>query len=138
MHLVSQPREAIAQWLFNHFPEKHERMASDFRALAAVDGQRILGAVIYDCFYARDCNVSLAIEDKRCVTREVLRAVFAYPFVQLALPRISASVDASNAASLCLMHRWGFRKEGVKRGAGIDGGDEILFGMLRNECRWIA
>lgn len=138
MHLVSQPREAIAQWLFTHFREKHERMAPDYRAIAVMEGERILLAVIFDCFYARDCNVSVAIEDKRGVTRGNLRAVFAYPFLQLKLPRISASVAADNPESLCLMHRWGFTKEGVKRAACANGVDEIQFGMLATECRWIA
>lgn len=128
-------REPIAKWLFQHFRDKHERMMPDFRALAAVDGGRILAAVIYDCFYAKDCNLSLAIEDKRGVTRESLHIVFAYPFQQLGLVRVSASVAADNEPSLALMERWGFKREGVKR-LGYGDRDEILFGMLRDECRW--
>lgn len=135
MNLITD-RHLIAKWLFSRFAEKHERMMPDYRALAAVDGTEILGAVVYDCFYAHDCNLSIAIASPRCVTRGTLRQVFNYPFKQLGLTRVSASVAADNEKSLRLMERWGFQKEGVKRN-GYGHCDEILFGMLRSESKWI-
>lgn len=137
MNLIND-RDHIAKWVFDQFTEhKHVRMMPDFRALAVVDKNRILGAALFDCFYAFDCNVSIAIADKRCVTRSNLRMIFLYPFVQLLLPRISASVASDNQRSLALMERFGFKREGVKRCAFGAGADEILFGMLRCECPWL-
>lgn len=102
---------------------------------AWLDG-RLLGAVVYDGFTPYDCNIHLAVEDSRCVTRHVLWSVFQYPFVQLGLDRVTALIAASNDASVDFCERIDFTFEGFKRRA-LAGEDELIYGMLKTECRWI-
>jgi RimJ/RimL family protein N-acetyltransferase len=68
---------------------------------------------------------------------ELCRIAFRYPFIRLARRRITAETAASNIPMLRIQRRLGFVQEGVKRGAAMDGGDAIIFGMLRDECRWL-
>lgn len=106
------------------------------KSLAACEGERILGAVVFDGFTPFDCNVHVAIDDRRCVTRHVLKVIFSYPFVQLGLKRVSAQIPQSNIQSLRLAKHLGFTEEGRKR-EGMGDEDEIILGMLKSECRWL-
>lgn len=121
-------------WLLARFDPKVGWLG-EAKSLAAMDGWKILGVVAYDGFTPHECQMHLAIEDRRCVTRRVLRAVFAYPFTQLKLARVTACVALSNAAILELVQRLGFVYEGRKR-CGFGDEDELIFGLLRSECRW--
>lgn len=135
MDLRTGPRELIAEWIIEtsgvggHF-------LPDVRVLAAFEGERLLGAVAYDAFNARDCNMHVCIADHRFMSRRVLRAVFDYPFRQLKLERVSAQVMSNNDKSLEFVQRVGFVYEGAKRLAGFD--MQMLFGMLKHECRWVT
>ena len=71
------------------------------------------------------------------LSRDFLAAMFAYPFVQLRLHRVTGLIAASNADSLRFARHIGFRDEGVMR-EGAPDGDMMVLGMLRRECRWIA
>lgn len=106
------------------------------KSISAWKDGRLLGAVVYDGFTPYDCNIHLAVDDRRCVTRQVLRAVFEYPFVQLKLDRVTALIAAENEASVDFCERINFSFEGFKRCA-LAGEDELIYGMLKTECRWI-
>lgn len=104
-------------------------------AVFGVDGT-VLAAVGFDAFTPYECCIHLVVEDPRGVTRGTLRSAFEVPFGQWGLQRVSALVGASNRKSRDFLQRCGFKFEGVKRGA-IDGEDELVYGMLKSECRWI-
>jgi RimJ/RimL family protein N-acetyltransferase len=69
------------------------------------------------------------------MTRSYLRAVFRYPFVQLGVRRVSGFVPASNAQAIRFNEHLGFKREGLMREALWDD-DVIVFGMLRQECKY--
>lgn len=135
MDLVGHDHALIGEWVRARIP-KVECWLDGFRTLAAVDRGVILGAVVYDGFTPYDCNLHIAIDDKRCVTRAVLRCVFGYPFDQLGLARVTGLVPASNQAALDFDLRLGFREEGRKVKAFGDE-DEIILGLLKEDCIWI-
>lgn len=66
---------------------------------------------------------------------EFCRAMFSYAFHILKCRRITASIAADNSACLRLARRVGFREEGHLRG--FDFGDLKMFGMLKEECKWV-
>ena len=135
MELLGHDHERIGEWVRARVP-RVERWLEGFRTLAAVDGDRILGAVVFDGFTPFDCNMHIAIDDRRCVTRHILRLVFHYPFAQLRLARVTGLVPAGNAAALDFDLRLGFVEEGRKVNAFGDE-DEIILGMTREACRWL-
>lgn len=133
MDLRIDPRELIAQWVIDtsgvggHF-------LPDFKAIGVFDQERLMGAVIYDGFTPRDCNLHICVNDRRCVTRRVIRAVLGYPFTQLNLDRVSAQVWSDNQPSLELVQRLGFVLEGAKR---LPDKLQLQFGLQRHECSWL-
>jgi [ribosomal protein S5]-alanine N-acetyltransferase len=70
--------------------------------------------------------------------QEGLRALLGFAFEELALHRLEADVDPRNAASVKVLERLGFSREGYLRERWIVDGeisDAVLFGLLRREWR---
>ena len=98
------------------------------------DGQ-IKGAVVYT--NASPTNVMTSIVLEAPLTRKFLYAIFWYPFVQLGCRRITALVEEWNQKSTGFCEHVGFKVEGKLRNAAVDGGDVVLMGLLKSECRFL-
>lgn len=115
--------------------------------LARTDGMRAIGlrrddklvaAAIYEGFNGQNIWVHLAgAPGKRWMTREFLRAGFAYPFLVCGVQRLSGYVNASNTDARRLNEHLGYREEARLTGAASDGGDVILYVMWRKDCRHV-
>jgi ribosomal-protein-alanine N-acetyltransferase len=86
------------------------------------------------------CKMGYVIGEKALWSRgyatEAVRAVVAHAFGALGLHRIQAGAYPTNPASIRVLEKAGFRREGVlrasvRRGDGFI--DEIVFGLLRSE-----
>ena len=70
--------------------------------------------------------------------REALSALIGYGFGVLKLRRLEADVDPNNAASLGILARMGFQREGLLRerwNVGGDVQDSVLLGLLAREWK---
>lgn len=135
MILTTANRAAVANWVLEQCQSKG-RFFDDFKTIAALVGDRIIGAVVFDSFTEHDCELHIALTDKRSVTRANIRQIFEYPFKQLGLARVTVQVNESNARSLEFVQRLGFTLEGVKKhGNGKE--DKFMFGMTKRNCRWL-
>lgn len=108
------------------------------RAIGVERAGKLIAVTLWHGFEVRNCTMSIATNHRRWATREYLFRSFAYPFLQLDLPRVTCKLDASNDDSRCLAEHLGFKSEGRLRRAAPQGRDELVFGMLRDECRWIG
>lgn len=81
-----------------------------------------------------DCELSIGSVGG--LSREFIRAVFRYVFVELDCRRVTGRVSADLDWAGHLQ-RLGFVEEGRLREGAVNGGDTIIFGMLRQECRWL-
>jgi len=111
---------------------------ADTVAIGVEDDQgNIMAVVYYNHFTTYNCSMHVVSSGAgRWLTRGFLAAVFAYPFVQLKLNRVTAYVRSRNERALRLDTGIGFRFEGrMVRAAGDD--DLIVLGMLRENCTWI-
>jgi len=68
--------------------------------------------------------------------KSFLRACARYVFVQLQCDRITGRIPANRPEAIRLGERLGFRHEGTLRRA-YKGTDILIFGMLKEECRWL-
>ena len=76
-----------------------------------------------------------AITDPRCMSRRLLRATFTALFSKAV--RLTAEVDVNNQRALRQMQRTGWVYEGYCR-LGINGTrDAYVFGMLKEDCRYL-
>lgn len=115
-----------------------EPFSADSHAIGLAADGRLRAVGVYNTLSIIDGHFSLASDRQPgWLTRAYLVALFTYPFIQLRKERMTAVVDVSNRDSLRLTRHLGFREEGRMREAAPDGGDRIMFGMLRRECRFI-
>jgi len=82
-------------------------------------------------------NIIMAAVLEAPLTRRFLRALFYYPFLQLGCERITVLIDDNNLKSRRLVEHVGWKLEGRLRRA-RPGGDVLLYGLLREECRWLS
>lgn len=111
--------------------------AVDSRILTNLDddGQPV-GAIVYRHITESNLEMIVALHEGRGLNLEFMYRMFAYPFIQLRLPHVSTVADELNTASIRLTLHAGFVIEGRMRRI-HNGRDGIIFGMCRDECRWI-
>ena len=101
------------------------------------DGELIAG-VVFNLYTGAGISMHVAaVPGKRWMTREYLWRCFAYPFLQLKCNRITGLVRVDNIEAQKFDEHLGFKREGVLRRACTDGTDMIVYGMLREECRFL-
>ena len=100
----------------------------------------IIACVLYNRWYpATSVEISVAsLEGRRWLTRPFLSAVFRFPFVEWGMRRVGASIAATNFTSIRFCEHLGFVREGCIRQGAADGNDLLLYGMLKNECRYLG
>ena len=80
-------------------------------------------------------KITVLVLDPRCLSRRVLRAIFIALFSQA--KRLTAEVEPDNRRALRQVQRLGFQFEGFHP-LGLEGvRDTIVFGMLREDCRYL-
>ena len=106
-------------------------------AIGIEQDSKLIAGVVYHAYSGgNDIQMSVAADSKRWLSRDVLRALFAYPFVQVRCDRVTALTMKSNRSTRKFLLGIGFDEEGnIRRGFRTD--DCIVYGMLREECKWI-
>ena len=82
-----------------------------------------------------DVHFSAAIDEPEAITRRLLHGIFGSLFTKAR--RITALVEPGNAEAEDMVKRLGFVYEGFLR-RGLDGEkDALLYGMLREDCKYL-
>lgn len=112
----------------------------DFGPASAIgvvrDGSVVAGAV-FNNFVWPSIEITFASTTPRWATRDTIRAILTYPFVQLNCRRLTAITKATNQPTRAFLCRLGFEIEGFHPCFFPDA-DAISFGLLRRNCRWIS
>ena len=112
--------------------------SADMRCIGLRRDGELVAAAVYEGFNGVNIWVHLAaVPGARWMTRDYLRACFAYPFLVCGVQRLSGYVNASNAAACRLNAHFGYRVEAALSGAAFDGGDVLIYTMRRKDCRFI-
>ena len=114
-----------------------DRFPDDSPSIGVIEDGEIVGGVVYSMYTGNGIMMNVASSNRRWLTRTFLRAAFAYPFKQLGCTRVSGLVRVDNADAQRFDEHLGFVREGLIRRGDDDGTDLILYGMLREECRWL-
>lgn len=133
--IVSSPRELLWGFLNSRIGTP---WSEDFRAIGAVRGDCLKGVIGYNGMVGRVCMMHSAIDDPSVVDRTFLRAIFSYPFEQLGMTDVLATVDESNSRAREIDERLGFKEMNRLEGSAMDGGDLLILRMRRSECRWLS
>jgi RimJ/RimL family protein N-acetyltransferase len=126
----------ITQWCANQIPGF--RISSEARAIGVIKGKELVAGVVYENWNGIHLEVSIAATvGSGWATRDTLRGLFAYPFLDLGCEWISVIVPSSNMPSLNLATKLGFSPEAIIRFAAHDQSDIIVLKLHRDFCRWI-
>lgn len=99
-------------------------------------GGRLILGVVYHGFTAADVQISAASISPLWADPGVLAALYAYPFLQLQVRRLTAIVPESLKRVHRTLVHMGFAIEGRHRyGFGLEA--SVTFGMVREECPWL-
>lgn len=132
--LLAGEKELVAQYLMAKIPDFV--VQAGYEAIGVVDGDRIIGGVIYSNFRKVDIEISCA-GDGLWLTRGFLFDFFDYPFNQLGCHRVTSLIPKGNRRSRRFCQKIGFTEEGRVRQGTSDRQDLMVYGMLKHECRWI-
>jgi RimJ/RimL family protein N-acetyltransferase len=109
-----------------------------FSAIGQMDGAgELVGGVVFHNFTGRDVHVHVAGLGPHWLTRRFLGECFRYVFFQLGCRRCTGLVARSNLAAQRFDLGLGFKYEGVLRAYLPEDEDCYIYGMLREECRWL-
>lgn len=134
--VVYSDPDAMIAWAQERTPGGGFR--DDARAIGLESGGVFIAVTVFDTFAPRDCVMSVAADTERAwLNQEYMRHVAAFPFIRCGFPRISTIVSELNTKAIRFNEHMGLKLEGRKRKAGLDGEDWLLYGLLREECRWL-
>jgi RimJ/RimL family protein N-acetyltransferase len=101
------------------------------------DGELVAG-VVFNNYNKASIHMHVgAKKGTNWLTREYLTRCFAYPFIQLKVNRVTGLVRIDNLAAQKFDEHLGFKREGLVRQGCTDGTDMILYGLLKDECRYL-
>ena len=105
-------------------------------AIGVERDNQIICAAIYHDLREGQIEASIAASSRRWASRSVLHTLFAYPFKQVGAHRLLVQCNEANAKAMKMNRQLGFVQEGRLRH--LHGPDDgILWGMLKDECKWI-
>ena len=126
----------LSEWVSSRIPGYVAQPGA--KCLGVIHKDRIAAAVAFERFNGAHIEASIAADlSGRWATRQTLRTLFAYPFVQLGAKAISVLVPASNLKSLNLALKLGFDAIAYVPFAAHDGSTLVVLQMYPETCRWL-
>lgn len=113
------------------------------RAIGVISSNKLIAGIVYNNMHTRPdgtpytIEMSIASVDKRWCNRHNLKALFSYPFTELALRRVQTHCSSIDEGVKMFNQRLGFKQEGLHREFWPLGGDAISWSMLKSECKWL-
>ena len=133
--IIYAPKRVLLEWA-------GQRLGiSDFGNAAAIGVLRrgeIAAVAVFNNYRHPAIEISFVMENPRWATREAIRAIFRFPFVQLECKRLTAVTEATNQRARAFLCRLGFKEEGYHPDA-LPTGDAVTYGLLAADAsRWLA
>ena len=140
--LIYGENQPISEWVSLGLFGRHDQLDGS-KAIGISKGENLIAGVVYNNFMTDQedkvycCELSIYSVDKTWCTRHNLKALFAFPFIQLGLKRVQTICSTREGKTIMFNKRLGFKEEGIHREFWPMGGDAISFGMLKSDCKWV-
>lgn len=136
MLLYGHDRE-LSLWVGERLGINRPIKSVDPTAIGVVRSGRIVAAALFTNYQPPTIEITFVTTTPRWASREMIRGILAYPFVQLECKRITAVTEACNIPARSFLERLGFRQEGIHPDA-FPSGEGISYGLLRADAaRWL-
>jgi RimJ/RimL family protein N-acetyltransferase len=131
--ITTENQEELRNWLSkvgnNVYPQETKCIGQE------KDGQ-LIAVVGYNNFTEKLCQIHVASTDVYWLNKDLLFAIFDYPFNKVGVKVILAPICKDNHKSLNLCRKLGFVKVADIPYAHKDG-DLVIMAMKRNQCKWL-
>ena len=97
---------------------------------------KLIAVLGYNNLTPNSCQIHVASTDVYWLNKDLLFAIFDYPFNKLGVKVILAPIYKGNTKSLNLCRKLGFEQV-ADIPYGHPEGDLIVVAMKRNQCRWL-
>ena len=97
---------------------------------------KLLGGMVYTAYAKASIGVHVCGLEPNWINTDLLWVGFHYPFVRLGCKKMLSQVPASNSKAIEFNLKMGFSEEARIADVFPDG-DLIVFGMKRDDCRWL-
>ena len=110
-------------------------LTGDVTSVSLVDdNDEFLAVTVFSSYTNTNIDMHIAARPRsRWLSRSYFNASFELPFLVLEVPRVTGLIRAENLNAQRFVSRLGFQYEGRMRKAFPDGGDLVLYGLLREE-----
>lgn len=132
--LVFGSDQMVADWVAARIPHVDE--FKDCKTIGVMRDGELIAGVVYHEFRGNDIQISCAGSGNNWLSRSFLETFFRYPFTQLGCDRVTSFTPKNAATTRRFLLGLGFVEEGNFR-RGFRDDDCIVYGMLRDECKWI-
>lgn len=127
----------VGEMVKSRIPHMRDKEWGPHVALGVVRRGTLVGGVIYHGYRGFEIQVSGAFDGAGWALPGTLRALCAYPFLDLKVERVSAITGRKNKKARKLLRDIGFDFVGVAK-RGLDGvEDAFIFELLKNNCKWL-
>lgn len=129
--------DAVREFVDARLPVRRGGGFGPSSALGVIRHGRLVGGVVFHGFRGHDIEISIASDSPLWASKKTFATLYAYPFNQLGVVRITCITGRKNKAVRRLAEASGFKLEGTHRKA-LDGREDAMsYGLLRGDCRWL-
>lgn len=129
--------ELVAELVRSRIPQMRDKSFGPCTALGVIRRGVLVGGVVFNRYSGFDVSLTAAFDAPGWALPGTVRAILAYPFIDLGCKRVSARTGKKNRKARKLLEDLGFVLEGVCR-RGYDGfEDAMMYGLLKEDCRWL-
>ena len=131
--VVTDNQEYMRAWLGRQI---NEVLPENATCIGQEKDGNLIAVIGYCGFQAKSCMMHCAAIDENWISKDLLWASFDYPFNQLGVKVILATVSSENEEALKLDRHLGFKDKAYIEDAHVDG-DLVILAMRREDCRWL-
>jgi RimJ/RimL family protein N-acetyltransferase len=137
--LVVDQRERVCLWAAENMGYENVSFTNAYAIGLEDAGGELVAAAVFNQFHFPSISGHIVSDgSKKWMTKKFLYAMFDYPFRQLGCTRITAPIAERNEAAVQFVERLGFVLEGRLRRAMPDGSDRLIYGLLKEDCSYVA
>jgi len=127
----------VAEMVRQRIPHVRETGFGPCVGFGVVRASQLFGGVVFNNFRSFDVHMSAPFDHVGWALPETIQDLCDYPFNRWGMMRVTAITGKKNKKARKVLEYIGFKFEGVSR-LGLDGErDAHVYGLLKQECKWL-
>ena len=139
--MIVVPTSAYEQEAMALFLRLHAGVtpSADMAMIGWADETGLKMAVAFNAFVGKTCQIHVAMKPGHMFTpKELIKEVFTFAFETANRELLLGIVNSKNTAAMHYDLKLGFKEIMRLEGMHEDGGDIVVLGMKKSECRWLT